>query len=131
MRLLQTAIFSLLITSACCSKKGPLPVLLVDVVYKNLNAEENLFAIRTHKTDLSQVIDTVFLTELNAANAYTFSLEIHAATPSFIFFLENSAEDSNTLSHVEVLKMDCRGSVEEFQYRFNGVVMNERKVVVE
>jgi predicted small lipoprotein YifL len=130
MRLLQIIVIILLITTACCSKKGPLPVLHVDVVYKNLNEEENLYAVRTHKTDLSQVIDTVFLTELNAANAYTFSLEIRAATPSFLFFLENSA-DSNTLSHIEVLKMDCRGSVEEFQYRFNGVVMNERKVVVE
>ena len=120
-------VFSLLILPSCCNKKGPLLIQTLEINYPNLQEPAGLYAITTQKKNTNAIIDTLFLTILNDSNDYSFLLEIKASTPSHIFYID-STNYRDTVSHIEVLKTDCRGSVEDFTYRLNGSTSKALKI---
>jgi hypothetical protein len=116
--------------TSCCNKKGPLVIKTIEINSPNLSESKELYAITTHKKNLNNVIDTLLLTTLNESNNYSFLLEIKASTPSHIFYIEDT-NHRDTISHIEVLKIDCRGSVEDFTYQLNGKTSTAPKISFE
>jgi hypothetical protein len=77
-------IVSSLIYTSCC--KGPYPVAGVTVSYPNLPSSATLKAARTDKNNLSIIIDTISIGELNNSNNYSVFIEFENEPPNYIMY---------------------------------------------
>lgn len=120
-------IASSLIYTSCC--KGPYPVAGVTVSYPNLSNSETLKAARTDKNNLSVIIDTISIGQLNASNNYSVFIEFENEPPNYIIYVENT-QHIDTISEILVERKGCKEKIKNFQYKFNGQTQTDDKLII-
>lgn len=120
-------IANLFIYTSCC--KGPYPVAGVTVKYPNLSSSETLKAVRTDKNNISIIIDTIAVGELNSSNDYSAFIEFENEPPNYIIFIENT-QYSDTISEILVERKGCKEKIENFQYEFNGQIHTSENLTI-
>lgn len=120
-------ILSSLIYTSCC--KGPYPVAGITVSYPNLSNSETLKAVRTDKNDLSVIIDTIRIGELNSSNNYSTFIEFENEPPNYILYLENT-QYTDTVSEILIERKGCKEKIKTFQYKFNGQERTDNKLTI-
>lgn len=116
-----------LIYTSCC--KGPYPVAGLTVSYPNLSNSETLKAVRTDKNNLSVIIDTISIGELNTSNNYSVFIEFENESPNYIIYLENT-QHIDTISEILVERKGCKEKIKNFQYKFNGQIRTDNKLTI-
>jgi hypothetical protein len=120
-------IVSSLIYTSCC--KGPYPVSGITVSYPNLSSSETLKAVRTDKNNLSIIIDTINIGELNNSNNYSVFIEFENEPPNYIIYVENT-QHIDTISEIMVERKGCKEKIKNFQYKFNGQLRTDNKLTI-
>ncbi|HIP37354.1 MAG TPA: hypothetical protein EYG85_10920 [Crocinitomix sp.] len=128
MKYLTIVFIILLLTGACC-KKGPYPVPALKVNYPNLSTNSYLKAIRTERTDLSAIIDTISLGELNSSNSFSVPITFNDSPPNYIIFVENTAY-TDTISNINFERKGCKNNIKNFNYKFNGQVKTDDNLTI-
>lgn len=118
---------SSIIYTSCC--KEPYPVAGFTVIYTNLSSPETLKAVRTDKNNLSIVIDTINIGELNTSNNYSAFIEFENESPNYIIYIENTTY-SDTISEISVERKGCKDKIKNFQYKFNGKTRTDKKLII-
>ncbi|MFT5581190.1 MAG: hypothetical protein ACI9G9_000436 [Psychromonas sp.] len=116
-----------LIYTSCC--KGPYPVAGLTVSYPNLSSTETLKAVRTDKNNLSTIIDTISIGELNTSNNYSTFIEFKNEPPNYILYIENT-QYVDTISEILVERKGCKEKIKNFQYKFNGQIRTDNKLLI-
>lgn len=116
-----------LIYTSCC--KEPYPVAGLTVSYPNLSNSETLKAVRTDKNNLSVIIDTISIGELNTSNNYSVFIEFENESPNYIIYLENT-QHIDTISEILVERKGCKEKIKNFQYKFNGQIRTDNKLTI-
>jgi len=118
-----------LIMASCC--KGPYPIAAVSVSYPNLFSTKQLKAYTTDRDNLNNITDTLFLGELNASNSFTTVIDFDENAPNYILFVEGTIY-TDTLSEIDYSrKNNCKKTIENFQYKFNGDLRIDTKITIE
>ena len=120
-------IVSSLIYTSCC--KGPYPLAGVTVSYPNLLSSATLKAARTDKKNLSIIIDTISIGELNNSNNYSVFIEFENEPPNYIIYIENT-QYNDTISEILVERKGCTEKIKNFQYKFNGQLRTDNKLII-
>lgn len=128
MKLLTIIFISTFFFSSCC-KDGPYPVAVIKVKYPNLSTTSYLKAIRTERTDLAVVIDTISLGELNTSNSFSAIIEFDENSPNYIIFIENTAY-SDTISEINFERKGCKEKIKNFEYKFNGEPRTDNELTI-
>src|SRR5690554_2015178 len=115
---------SSVIYTSCC--KEPYPVAGFIVIYINLLSPEILKAVRTDKNNLSIVIDTINIGELNTSNNHSAFIEFENESPNYIIYIENTTY-SDTIS---VGRKGCKDKIKYIQYKFNGKTRTDKKLII-
>ncbi|MEN8884643.1 MAG: hypothetical protein ABF244_10505, partial [Flavobacteriaceae bacterium] len=97
----------LIFIGSCCGKKGPYVVPGMQVSYENLGAPKELMLIETERGNLSQVIDTSSLGELNSNNSYKSILSFGNNSPNYILYIEGTSYQ-DTLSDIYFEEDQCK-----------------------
>ena len=69
-KLLALVVGTVFIFNFCCIHKGPYPEAGVNVKYVNISSPKMMKAILTDRSNLSKILDTITLGELNEYNKY-------------------------------------------------------------
>jgi len=120
-------ILSSMIYTSCC--KGPYPIAGLTVSYPNLSSSETLKVVRTDKNNLSTIIDTISIGELNTSNNYSTFIEFENEPPNYILFIENT-QYVDTISEILVERKGCKEKIKNFQYKFNGQIRTDSKLTI-
>jgi hypothetical protein len=120
-------IASSLIYTSCC--KEPYPVAGVTVSYPNISNSETLKAARTDKNNLSIIIDTLTVGELNSSNNYSAFIEFENEPLNYIIYLENT-QYRDTISEILVERKGCNDKIKNVQYKFNGQTRSDKKLTI-
>jgi hypothetical protein len=128
---MKTLIFlflSLFLLSSCC-KDGPYPVAGLKVKYPNLSANSQLQAVRTERINISLIIDTISLGELNESNSFSAVIEFEENSPNFILFIEGTSY-TDTISEVSFERKKCSEKIVNFKYKFNGELRTDKVLII-
>ncbi len=120
-------LFALLLGSCC--KQGPYPVVGLKVKYTNLTTSSGLKAIRTDRNNISSVLDTISLGELNSSNSYSLLIEFEQNSPNYILYIENSSY-IDTISNINYERKRCKSKIKNFEYEFNGEKRTETELMI-
>lgn len=119
------------ILQVSCCWKVPEPVAAVNIVYTNLNRNENLFIVRSAENDFSLIIDTI-RGALHEYNKYTVSINFKEKDYNYIIFVENTSySDTITDVNYEIEERRCKTKLINFEYKWNGVKRTDREIIVE
>lgn len=121
-------IISLFLFSSWC-KKGPYPVPVLKIKYTNLSTYSNIKAIRTDRNNLSVILDTISLGELNSSNSFSALIEFGQNSPNYIIFVENTAY-IDTISDINFERKGSKEKIENFEYKFNGGLRTEAELII-
>lgn len=116
-----------LICSSCC--KEPYPVAGFTVSYPNLSNFATLKAIRTDKNNLSTILDTISIAELNTSNNFTTLVEFENEQLNYILYFEDN-QYIDTISEILVERKGCNSKIKDFQYKLNGQVRTDKKLTI-
>jgi len=111
---------SLMFFSSCC--KSPYPIAGVMVSYPDLSDSETLKAIRTNRSNLSIIVDTINLGDLHLYNNFSAFIEFNINSPNYIIFVENTSY-IDTISDIMFERKkgcSCKEKIINFEYKFNG-----------
>ncbi|MFP5471789.1 MAG: hypothetical protein ACLGGV_09355, partial [Bacteroidia bacterium] len=97
--------------------------------YPNLSSSKTLKAARTDKNNLSTIIDTISIGELNTSNNYSTFIEFENEPPNYILFIENT-QYVDTISEILVERKGCKEKIKNFQYKFNGQTGTDNKLTI-
>jgi hypothetical protein len=120
-------IASSLIYTSCC--KGPYSVAGLTVRYPNLSSSTTLKAARTDKNNLSIIIDTISIGEMNTSNNYSIFIEFENEPPNYILYIENT-KYVDTISEILVERKGCKEKIKNSQYKFNGQSRTSNKLTI-
>jgi hypothetical protein len=120
-------ILSSMIYTSCC--KEPYPVAGITVSYPNLSSSATLKAARTDKNNLSIIIDTISIGELNNSNNYSVIIGFENEPPNYIIYIENT-QHIDTISEIMVERKGCNEKIKNFQYKFNGQTRTDKKLMI-
>lgn len=112
-----------------CCKKGAYPVAVLKVKYSNITSPSNLKAIRTDRNDISYVIDTISLGELNSSNSNSVIIEFKQNSPNYILYIENSSY-TDTISDINYERKGCKKKIKDFEYKYNGELRTETEITI-
>jgi hypothetical protein len=124
--ILAIIVISCIYTSCC---KGPYPVAGLTVNYPNLSGSGTLKALRTDKNNLSIIIDTISIGELNHSNNYSVFIEFENEPPNYIIYIGHT-QYTDTISEIIVEREGCREKIKNFQYKFNGQTRTDKKITI-
>lgn len=122
-----TIIANFLLYTSCC--KEPYPVAGLTLSYPNLSSSATLKAARTDKNNLSIIIDTINIGELNSSNNYSAFIEFENDPPNYIMYIENT-QYTDTISEIMVERKGCNDKIKNFQYKFNGQTRTDKKLTI-
>jgi len=120
-------IFASVFYSSCC--KGPYPIAGITLSYPGLSNPEVLKAVRTSSENITVIIDTLMIGELNLQNNYSILLEFQNNSPDYIIYVENT-HYIDTISEIVIERASCTEKIKKFQYRFNGIISSNRKLTI-
>ncbi|MDR0365048.1 MAG: hypothetical protein LBH92_08555 [Bacteroidales bacterium] len=123
---LSIAVIMCLLTAGC---KEPYPVAGITVNYPNLTNPETLKAIKTDKNNLSIILDTVNLGQLNFSNNYSAIVEFESDPPNYILLVENTMY-IDTISEIIFERQSRKDKIKNFQYKFNGQIWADNKLII-
>jgi len=116
-----------LIFTSCC--KEPYPVAGLTVNYPNLSNSETLKVVRTDNNNISTIIDTISIGELNISNNYSVFIEFENDPKNYILYIENT-QYIDTISEILVERKGCNEKIKNFQYKFNGQTRTDNKLTI-
>ena len=120
---------SALFFSSCCKGKGPQVVAALRVTYPNLSVSKDLKLIETEKNDISQILDTITLGELNSNNSYLQPLFFDDNSTNYILFVEGTSYQ-DTISDVYFEEDECKNEIINFSYKLNGDLRTETTLIL-
>ncbi len=109
-----------------CGNQDHDSIVGITLSYPELTKSEMLKAVRTDKNDISAIIDTINVGELNSSNNYSIFVELEDAQPNYIVYVENT-QYIDTISDVCVGKKCRRERNRKFQYKFNGCTQDNNR----
>jgi hypothetical protein len=83
----------------------------------------------TDRNNLNKITDSLFLGELNQANAFTVFVDFEENALNYILYIENT-KSADTLTKIAYnRKADCNRNIQDLNYKFNGELWSETKLV--
>lgn len=124
-----TLIFLLFCLFSSCCKDAPYPVAALKVKYPNLSGSSQLQAVRTERSNLSIVIDTISIGELNTSNSFSVIIEFEENSPNYVLFIEGTSY-IDTISDITFEREGCKNEIENFEYKFNGDLRTDNELTI-
>ncbi|MCF8338555.1 MAG: hypothetical protein K9I74_11310 [Bacteroidales bacterium] len=99
------------------------------VKYPNLSGSTQLQAARTERNNISSVLDTISLSELNASNSFSAIIEFEKNSPNYILFIEGTSYN-DTISDITFEREGCNDEIVNFEYKFNGELRTDNELTI-
>jgi hypothetical protein len=115
------------IYNSCC--KGSYPIAGVTVSYPNLSSSKTVKAAKTDKNNLTIIVDTINIGELNSSNNYSLFIEFVDESANYIIYIENT-QYIDTISEILVERKGCKETIKTFQYKFNEQIRTDNKLII-
>ena len=98
-------------------KKGPYPVAVLSFDYVNVNSSVNLYSIRTSPNSINDILDTIFIQDLNNRVVH---LEVESHQYNYVLFTMDGLY-RDTITSISFDRVGRRKKIENFNFQFNGV----------
>lgn len=120
-----------ILISSDCGHIGGYPIAAVKLKYTNLMGSNTCIGIRSERTDFDAVIDTVILGTPREVNDFSVLIDFEENSLNYIIQILDT-EHIDTISDIYFFRTDGRNStIEDFEYRFNGVLSSEYIIYIE
>lgn len=125
-----TLIFIAFVFSSCCHS-GAWEIPSISVRYPNLTSDATLNTIRTDAGSTDQIIDTISVAELNAANFYSGIVEFDEdGTYNYIVYVEGQPYQ-DTITNIQFNRAKCSNDIDDLTYNVNGEFQDAVRIVIE